>query len=58
MEESKINSDFDKWLDGFQGRIASNPDILHHDNYEVILRERLKAAYMAGAASIACADMT
>ena len=46
--------DFEKWLSGFQGLMASNPDILYFDSYEDILKERLKAAFISGAASIAC----
>lgn len=55
-DEKEFNLGFDEWLAGFQGSIASCPDILHLESYQDILKERLKAAYIAGAASVVSSD--
>ena len=54
--EKEFKLGFDEWLGTFQGSLASCSDILHLDSYEDILKQRLKAAYTAGAASVVFSD--
>jgi len=56
-DKATVETDFDDWLTRIQGRTALNNDILYLDSYEDLLKARLRAAFMAGAASIACKDI-
>jgi len=58
-KESSANSEllsadekFTNWLESRVGRICSGKDILYLESYKPVFIERLKAAYVAGAASV------
>lgn len=49
--EMSTEEEFQRWLKGHQGLLASDTSILHFESYQEILIERLRAAYFSGARS-------